>query len=91
MELLTGSPPYFDLQPMPALFAIVRDQRPPIPAGKCLVHPYLYRLISMYFDVFAALEWRFHHRGVHVVLHVVLHVVFHVVFLQSDIGGKVVK
>jgi serine/threonine protein kinase len=33
VELLTGSPPYFDLQPMPALFAIVRDQRPPIPAG----------------------------------------------------------
>lgn len=33
VELLTGSPPYFDLQPMPALFAIVRDTRPPIPAG----------------------------------------------------------
>ena len=26
VELLTGSPPYFDLQPMPALFAIVRDE-----------------------------------------------------------------
>ena len=33
VELLTGSPPYFDLQPMPALFAIVRDEQPPTPPG----------------------------------------------------------
>ena len=33
VELLTGSPPYFDLQPMPALFAIVRDESPPLPPG----------------------------------------------------------
>ncbi|SPQ96539.1 non-specific serine/threonine protein kinase [Plasmodiophora brassicae] len=33
IELLTGSPPYFDLQPMPALFRIVQDEHPPLPAG----------------------------------------------------------
>ena len=33
VELITGSPPYFDLQPMPALFAIVRDESPPLPPG----------------------------------------------------------
>lgn len=31
IELLTCVPPYFDLQPMPALFRIVQDERPPIP------------------------------------------------------------
>jgi serine/threonine protein kinase len=31
VELLTGSPPYFDLQPMPALFRIVQDEHPPLP------------------------------------------------------------
>jgi hypothetical protein len=31
IELLTGSPPYFDLDPMPALFRIVTDERPPLP------------------------------------------------------------
>uniref|UniRef100_A0A6N2LYQ4 non-specific serine/threonine protein kinase n=1 Tax=Salix viminalis TaxID=40686 RepID=A0A6N2LYQ4_SALVM len=31
IELLTCVPPYYDLQPMPALFRIVQDDRPPIP------------------------------------------------------------
>lgn len=31
IELLTCVPPYYDLQPMPALFRIVQDERPPIP------------------------------------------------------------
>lgn len=31
LELLTGAPPYFDLQPMSALFRIVADMRPPLP------------------------------------------------------------
>ncbi|KAG9150778.1 hypothetical protein Leryth_002936 [Lithospermum erythrorhizon] len=33
IELLTCVPPYFDLQPMPALFRIVQDEQPPIPEG----------------------------------------------------------
>ncbi|KAK6921449.1 Protein kinase domain [Dillenia turbinata] len=33
IELLTCVPPYFDLQPMPALFRIVQDDHPPIPDG----------------------------------------------------------
>eukprot|EP00960_Hanusia_phi_P050147 760031-Hanusia_phi.AAC.2 len=31
IELLTGSPPYFDLAAMPALFRIVQDPCPPLP------------------------------------------------------------
>ncbi|ERN00044.1 hypothetical protein AMTR_s00105p00071540 [Amborella trichopoda] len=31
IELLTCVPPYYDLQPMPALFRIVSDEQPPIP------------------------------------------------------------
>lgn len=31
IELLTGSPPYFHLSPMPALYRIVQDDNPPIP------------------------------------------------------------
>lgn len=31
LELLTGAPPYFDLQPVSALFRIVRDPVPPLP------------------------------------------------------------
>ncbi|GMJ09851.1 mitogen-activated protein kinase kinase kinase 7, MAP3K EPSILON PROTEIN KINASE [Hibiscus trionum] len=31
IELLTCVPPYFDLQPMPALFRIVQDEHPPLP------------------------------------------------------------
>jgi hypothetical protein len=33
IELVSGAPPYFDLQPMPALFRIVQDDCPPLPAG----------------------------------------------------------
>mmetsp|Transcript_5084 Transcript_5084/g.11041 ORF Transcript_5084/g.11041 Transcript_5084/m.11041 type:complete len:1296 (+) Transcript_5084:141-4028(+) len=33
VELLTGQPPYFDLQPMSALFRIVQDDHPPLPDG----------------------------------------------------------
>lgn len=33
LELLTGAPPYFQLQPMSALFRIVQDDRPPLPDG----------------------------------------------------------
>ncbi|KAG8043791.1 hypothetical protein GUJ93_ZPchr0458g22664 [Zizania palustris] len=33
IELLTCVPPYYDLQPMPALFRIVQDVHPPIPEG----------------------------------------------------------
>ena len=33
VELLTGAPPYFDMQPMPAMFAIVNNKRPPLPEG----------------------------------------------------------
>ncbi len=33
IELLTGSPPYYDLQPMSALFRIVQDSHPPMPDG----------------------------------------------------------
>lgn len=31
VELLTGSPPYFEMQPMSALFRIVSDEHPPLP------------------------------------------------------------
>ncbi|CAL8466918.1 g6454 [Coccomyxa elongata] len=31
IELLTGQPPYFDLQPMSALFRIVQDEHPTLP------------------------------------------------------------
>lgn len=44
IELLTGHAPYFDLQPMSALFRIVQDAHPPLPEG---VSPnMLVRLIS---------------------------------------------
>jgi serine/threonine protein kinase len=33
IELFTGSPPYFDLQPMSALYRIVQDAEVPIPEG----------------------------------------------------------
>ena len=33
LELITGKPPYFDLQQMPALFRIVQDDHPPLPDG----------------------------------------------------------
>lgn len=33
VELLTGQPPYFDLQPMSALYNIVQEPHPPLPSG----------------------------------------------------------
>lgn len=33
VELITGKPPYFDLDQMPALFRIVQDDHPPLPEG----------------------------------------------------------
>lgn len=33
IELLDGRPPYYNLQPMPALFRIVNDDHPPLPQG----------------------------------------------------------
>ncbi len=33
IEMLTGSPPYYELQPMSALFRIVQDECPPLPEG----------------------------------------------------------
>lgn len=33
IELLTSQPPYYELQPVQALFKIVQDQRPPLPQG----------------------------------------------------------
>lgn len=33
IELLEGNPPYHQMQPMPALFAIVNDDHPPLPQG----------------------------------------------------------
>ncbi|KAL1998867.1 hypothetical protein VTN02DRAFT_5456 [Thermoascus thermophilus] len=33
IELLEGKPPYYKLQPMPALFRIVNDDHPPLPQG----------------------------------------------------------
>ena len=33
VELLTGAPPYYDLQPMSALYRIVQDDHPPLPQG----------------------------------------------------------
>ncbi|KAL1968784.1 hypothetical protein VTN77DRAFT_1145 [Rasamsonia byssochlamydoides] len=33
IELLEGKPPYYKLQPLPALFRIVNDDHPPLPQG----------------------------------------------------------
>ena len=33
VEMLTGFPPYFDCQPIQALYKIVQDEFPPIPGG----------------------------------------------------------
>jgi serine/threonine protein kinase len=33
VELLTGQPPYFDMQPMSAMFAIVNDKQPALPSN----------------------------------------------------------
>lgn len=37
IELLEGRPPYYNLDPMQALFRIVQDDGPPIPEGATLV------------------------------------------------------
>lgn len=39
IELLEGKPPYYNLQPMPALFRIVNDDHPPLPQGASPVSP----------------------------------------------------
>lgn len=33
IELVTGSPPYYDLEPMQALYRVVQDPFPPLPTG----------------------------------------------------------
>ena len=33
IELLTGNPPYSELQPMSAMFRVVQDAHPPLPKG----------------------------------------------------------
>ena len=33
IELLTGHPPYYDMDPMPAMFRIHHDEHPPLPEG----------------------------------------------------------
>lgn len=44
IELLTGAPPYSELQPMSALFRIVADERPPLPeAISGFLHDFLAR------------------------------------------------
>lgn len=40
IELLEGKPPYHKLAPMPALFAIVNDDHPPLPEGVSPVSQY---------------------------------------------------
>lgn len=43
IELLEGNPPYYTLEPMPALFRIVQDDCPPIPEGASpIVKDFLY-------------------------------------------------
>eukprot|EP00798_Chlamydomonas_sp_ICE-L_P022122 gene22122-29182_t len=47
VELLTGSPPYFDLQPMSALFRIVQDAHPPLPEEiSPLLEDFLFKCFS---------------------------------------------
>ncbi|KJE97969.1 serine/threonine-protein kinase ppk11 [Capsaspora owczarzaki ATCC 30864] len=33
IELVSGNPPYFELDPLPAMFRIVQDDHPPLPEG----------------------------------------------------------
>ena len=33
IELIQGTPPYYNLSPMQALFRIVQDEHPPLPEG----------------------------------------------------------
>ncbi|KAJ9120190.1 hypothetical protein QFC22_003090 [Naganishia vaughanmartiniae] len=44
IELLEGKPPYYNLEPMQALFRIVQDDMPPIPEGaSAIVKDFLYQ------------------------------------------------
>lgn len=43
IELLTGEPPYFKLDPMPALYRIVQDESPPIPECSKMCEDFLYK------------------------------------------------
>ena len=44
IELLTGDPPYIDLPPMSALFAMVKDDHPPLPENLSPVCNFCYSL-----------------------------------------------
>lgn len=50
IELLEGKPPYHKLAPMPALFAIVNDDHPPLPEGVSPVSDFRRRPSSTYAD-----------------------------------------
>jgi serine/threonine protein kinase len=43
VELLTGEPPYFKLDPMPALYRIVQDKHPPLPECSKLCEDFLFK------------------------------------------------
>ena len=40
IELITGNPPYIELEPVSALFRIVQDDHPPLPDGVSSVRPH---------------------------------------------------
>jgi len=49
IELITGSPPYFEFAPVSAMFRIVSDEHPPLPdgispVGECAPMPQLNEL-----------------------------------------------
>ena len=47
IELLTGRPPYFDLQPLSAMYNIVQDPHPPLPTGiSALLEDFLLQCFS---------------------------------------------
>ena len=46
LELLTGEPPYYDLKPITALYRIVQDEHPPLPAD---LSPSLHSFLSRCF------------------------------------------
>lgn len=48
IELLEGKPPYHKLAPMPALFAIVNDDHPPLPEGVSPVSGYLRSFLTQF-------------------------------------------
>lgn len=47
IELLTGQAPYYDLQPMSALFRIVQDEHPPLPED---ISPGMHNLLLQCFN-----------------------------------------